>query len=76
MSYTPQTLFGGKSDPYVVLTIGTRRISFVDEYIERNVNPEWDYHAEFPLERLQGSSLVLEVRHLVMKHNPEYSSGV
>ena len=37
-----QTIFGGKSDPYVVLTIGETQISFVDDYIENSVNPEYD----------------------------------
>ena len=36
-----QTIFGGKSDPYVVLTIGETQISFVDDYIENSVNPEY-----------------------------------
>jgi len=56
-----QTIFGGKSDPYVVLTIGETHISFVDDYIENSVNPEWGYHAEFPMEQAIGTSLTLEV---------------
>jgi len=56
-----QTIFGGKSDPYVVLTIGETQISFVDEYIENSVNPEWGYHAEFPMEQSIGTSMTLEV---------------
>ena len=35
-----QTIFGGKSDPYVVLSVGESQISFVEEYIENSVNPE------------------------------------
>jgi len=56
-----QTIFGGKSDPYVVLSIGESQISFVEEYIENSVNPEWSYHAEFPMEQATGASLTVEV---------------
>ena len=41
MNDLDQTIFGGKSDPYVVLTIGETHISFVDDYIENSVNPEY-----------------------------------
>jgi len=43
------------------LTIGETRISFVEDYIENSVNPEWGYHAEFPIEQSIGTSMTLEV---------------
>lgn len=45
----------------MVLTIGETQISFVDDYIENSVNPEWGYHAEFPMEQSIGTSMALEV---------------
>jgi len=54
-------LMGGKSDPYVVLSIGETKISFVDQYVDSDVNPVWNYVAEFPIEEPAGMSLNLEV---------------
>jgi len=54
-------LMGGKSDPYVVLNIGETKISFVDQYVDSDVNPVWNYVAEFPIEEPSGLSLNLEV---------------
>ena len=45
----------------MVLSVGERRVTFVDEYIENSVCPEWSYQAEFPLEQLDGNCLNLEV---------------
>jgi len=54
-------LMGGKSDPYVVLSIGEKKVSFVDQYVDSDVNPVWNYVAEFPIEQPEGLSLDLEV---------------
>eukprot|EP00090_Calanus_glacialis_P001213 TRINITY_DN10844_c0_g1_i1.p1 TRINITY_DN10844_c0_g1~~TRINITY_DN10844_c0_g1_i1.p1 ORF type:complete len:634 (-),score=188.89 TRINITY_DN10844_c0_g1_i1:498-2399(-) len=54
-------LMGGKSDPYVVLNIGETKISFVDQYVDSDVNPVWNYVAEFPIEEPSGLALNLEV---------------
>jgi len=54
-------LMGGKSDPYVILSIGETKISFVDQYVDSDVNPVWNYVAEFPIEEPAGMSLNLEV---------------
>jgi len=54
-------LMGGKSDPYVVLNIGEKKVSFVDQYVDSDVNPVWNYVAEFPLEEPSGLELDLEV---------------
>lgn len=34
----------GKSDPYVVLSVGAQ--SFKSKIINNTVNPKWDYHCE------------------------------
>eukprot|EP00092_Neocalanus_flemingeri_P079322 GFUD01098807.1.p1 GENE.GFUD01098807.1~~GFUD01098807.1.p1 ORF type:complete len:632 (+),score=144.85 GFUD01098807.1:357-2252(+) len=54
-------LMGGKSDPYVVLNIGDRKVSFVEQYVDSDVNPVWNYVAEFPIEEPAGLTLNLEV---------------
>jgi len=54
-------LLGGKSDPYVVLAIGEKKISFKDRYAESTVDPEWRYTAEFPVEEVSGLDLNIEV---------------
>jgi len=54
-------LMGGKSDPYVVLNIGEKKVSFVDQYVDSDVNPVWNYVAEFPIEESAGLALNLEV---------------
>ena len=54
-------LIGGKSDPYVILSIGESRVSFVDQYVDSDVNPVWNYEAHFPIEEPSGMSLCLEV---------------
>ena len=56
-----KTLRGGKSDPYVVLSVGEKQISFKDSYIENTVDPEWGYTAHFLLEDVDGLSLKLQV---------------
>ena len=56
-----KTLRGGKSDPYVVLSVGEKQISFKDSYIENTVDPEWDYTAYFLLEDVDGLSLKIQV---------------
>lgn len=54
-------LIGGKSDPYVVLSVGESRISFVDAYVDSDVNPVWNYEAQFPMDEPFGHSLRVEV---------------
>lgn len=54
-------LMGGKSDPYVVLSIGETKVSFVDQYVDSDVNPIWNYCSDFPIEEPSGMTLNLEV---------------
>jgi len=54
-------LLGGKSDPYAVLSIGEKQVSFKDRYADSTVNPEWNYTAAFPVEEVAGLHLKLEV---------------
>ncbi|XP_023341723.1 extended synaptotagmin-3, partial [Eurytemora carolleeae] len=54
-------LIGGKSDPYIILSIGEKNISFKNQYAEKTVDPTWNYKAAFPLEEIQGLDLKLEV---------------
>jgi len=51
----------GKSDPYVVLSVGQSRHSFAEQYVACDVNPVWNYSASFPVEEPAGLSLQLEV---------------
>ena len=52
---------GGKSDPYVNISIGQNIQSFKDKYVANTVNPEWNYQAMFAVEEPSGHSLSLEV---------------
>jgi len=54
-------IIGGKSDPYVVMSIGEMKVSFKDQYIDCNVNPVWNYQVDFPIEESSGQHLKLEV---------------
>lgn len=54
-------LIGGKSDPYVVLSIGESKLSFVEQYVDSSLNPVWNYEAHFPIEEPSGLTLGLEV---------------
>lgn len=55
------SLAGGKSDPYITISIGEKRISFVDRYVENSVNPVWNYAADFPIEEASGLDIKIEV---------------
>ena len=52
---------GGKSDPYVIMTMGQNIQSFKDKYVGNTVSPEWFYSSHFPVEEPSGHSLNLEV---------------
>ena len=52
---------GGKSDPYVIISMGQNRQSFKDKYVANTVNPEWFYTSQFAVEEPSGHSLNLEV---------------
>ena len=51
----------GSSDPYVVLAVGADKVSFKERYVSKDVNPEWQYTAQFPLEEPAGLALDLKV---------------
>merc|ERR1712106_767797 len=48
----------GKSDPYVILTVGahTQRVPTITD----SCNPHWDHTYDFPIEVVQGQELLLE----------------
>ena len=54
-------LINGKSDPYVVLSVGEARLSFVEQFVDSDLNPVWNYEAHFPIEEPAGLNLQLEV---------------
>ena len=50
----------GTSDPYAILSVGSRRVR--SERINNNVNPKWDnFVGDFPIEVVRGQELVLEL---------------
>ena len=51
----------GTSDPYVVASVGLNKVSFVEKYVARDCNPEWNYCTEFILEEPSGHKLELRV---------------
>ena len=51
----------GKSDPYAVVSIGERKISFRNKYVAKTVNPIWDYTTTFVMEDPEGQQMNIEV---------------
>ncbi|TRY62841.1 hypothetical protein TCAL_08192 [Tigriopus californicus] len=51
----------GLSDPYAVMSIGERKISFRNKYVPKTVNPEWNYIHEFIMEDSFGQKLMIDV---------------
>ena len=51
----------GKSDPYAVVSIGNRKVSFQDRYVPKTVNPTWDYSTSFVMEDPSGQNIDIEV---------------
>jgi Ca2+-dependent lipid-binding protein len=51
----------GKSDPYAVISIGERKVSFRNRYVPKTVNPTWDYSTTFVMEDPVGQKLDIEV---------------
>ena len=52
----------GKSDPYAIISIGERRISFRNRYVPKTVNPTWDYTTTFIMEDpADGQDMGIEV---------------
>ena len=51
----------GTSDPYAIVTIGERKVSFRDRYVAKDVNPTWDYYTEFIMEDSFGQDVCVEV---------------
>jgi hypothetical protein len=33
----------GKSDPYVIVTVGSRIFNFLDDFVPKTVDPSWSY---------------------------------
>eukprot|EP00096_Caligus_rogercresseyi_P011481 TRINITY_DN4520_c0_g1_i1.p1 TRINITY_DN4520_c0_g1~~TRINITY_DN4520_c0_g1_i1.p1 ORF type:complete len:768 (+),score=172.26 TRINITY_DN4520_c0_g1_i1:106-2304(+) len=40
----------GTSDPYAVVLVNGRKVSFQSQYVEKNLNPIWDYECDFILD--------------------------
>ena len=52
----------GKSDPYAIISIGERKISFRNRYVPKTVNPTWDYTTTFIMEDpVDGQDMGIEV---------------
>ena len=51
----------GKSDPYAIISIGERKVSFRNRYVPKTVNPTWDYSTTFVMEDPAGQKLDIEV---------------
>ena len=51
----------GLSDPYAVVKIGERQVSFVDSYAAHTLNPSWNYKSRFVMEDYAGQELTIEV---------------
>uniref|UniRef100_A0A1B6M122 Extended synaptotagmin-like protein 2a n=1 Tax=Graphocephala atropunctata TaxID=36148 RepID=A0A1B6M122_9HEMI len=49
----------GKSDPYVIVTVGAQ--TFKSKTIDNTVDPKWDFWCEFVVEELVGQNLVTKV---------------
>ena len=41
----------GNSDPYAIICLGERKVSFRDNYVPKTVNPIWNYSATFAVEQ-------------------------
>ena len=57
------TYFGGsgKSDPYAIISLGQRKVSFKDKYVSADLNPKWNYSSTFAVEQPKGHTLNIEV---------------
>ena len=51
----------GKSDPYAVISIGERKVSFRNRYVPKTVNPTWDYSTAFIMEDPAGQEMGIDV---------------
>ena len=51
----------GSSDPYAIVSIGERKISFRNRYVAKTVNPSWDYTTDFVMEDPSGQRMDIEV---------------
>ena len=49
----------GKSDPYAVLEVGTRK--YETKCIKNTITPEWFHTSDFPIEVVEGQTLSIEV---------------
>ncbi|KAJ9585516.1 hypothetical protein L9F63_002717, partial [Diploptera punctata] len=47
--------FGGKSDPYAIITVGAQE--FRTQTINNTINPKWDFWCEFQIEEMKGQKL-------------------
>ena len=53
--------FRGLSDPYAIISMGERKISFKDKYVAQNLNPKWNYISTFAVEHPEGHTIKIEV---------------
>ena len=51
----------GKSDPYAIINIGERKISFQDKYVAKTLDPTWNYTTSFVMEDPSGQEMGIEV---------------
>jgi len=51
----------GKSDPYAVVSVGERKMSFRNAYAPKTVDPIWNYSTSFLMENPTGQNLKIEV---------------
>ncbi len=52
----------GKSDPYAVVSLGSKRVSFRDSYVPKTVDPQFDYSTQFVVEdNLSGLQVKVEL---------------
>ncbi|CAB4058390.1 unnamed protein product [Lepeophtheirus salmonis] len=40
----------GSSDPYAIVVVNGKKVSFQSQYVEKNLNPIWDYECNFILD--------------------------
>ncbi len=51
----------GKSDPYAIVTVGMRKVSFRDRYVPKTINPKFDYSTSFEIEDPFGQEVKVEL---------------
>lgn len=59
----------GSSDPYAIISIGERKVSFRNNYVPGTANPTWKYSTTFVIEHTAGQSIDIEVYDYIILYN-------